>query len=76
MDEIKDSLIHILQELIGDEIFIGDDIGFFDMGISSLTIATFCERIKEMFNVSCDETDIFNYSNIQELSEFIKSSMQ
>lgn len=73
MDEIKRSLTKILQELIGEELEISEDVGFFDMGISSLTIATLCEKIKEEFGIDCDETDIFNYSNIEELAGYINT---
>lgn len=73
MDEIKRSLNQILQELIDEDTELSEDVGFFDMGINSLTIVTFCEKIKEVFDVNCDETDIFNYSNIEELAEYISS---
>lgn len=73
MENIKKELKSVLQELIGDEVILSEDLGFFDMGVSSLTITTFCERIKEIFDVSCDETDIFNYANIEELADYINS---
>lgn len=73
MENIKKELKSILQELIGDEVILSEDLGFFDMGLSSLTITTFCEKIREIFDVSCDETDIFNYANIEELADYISS---
>lgn len=73
MDDNKIALIRILQEFIGDDAEIDDDIGFFDLGISSLTIASLCERINEEFGTCCDETDVFNNSNLLEFTEFISS---
>lgn len=71
MEEIKEKLINILQELFGEDVEISEDLGFFDMGISSLLITTFCIRIQEEFEIECDESVIFNYSNIEELAEYI-----
>jgi len=71
MEEIKEKLINMLQELVGEDAEISEDLGFFDMGISSLLITTFCIRIQEEFEIECDESVIFNYSNIEELAEYI-----
>lgn len=71
MEEIKEKLINMLQELVGEDAEISEDLGFFDMGISSLLITTFCIRIQEEFEIECDESVIFNYSNIEELAGYI-----
>lgn len=75
MENIKIELIEILKEIIDSDIVIDDDLGFFDMGLSSLTVFTFCEQISDKFNVDCDESVIFDYPNIIELSEYISSKM-
>ncbi len=71
MEEIKAVLAEILQDLV-DEAEISEDVGFFDMGISSITIPIFIQKIKEELGVGCDEADIFNYPNIEELAEYVK----
>ncbi|WP_370749211.1 acyl carrier protein [Eubacterium sp.] len=73
MDKIEVKIIEILRELIGDDIEIDEEIGFFDLGISSLTIASLCERVNEEFGICCDETDVFNNSNLTEFVEFVYS---
>lgn len=75
MESIKNELIEILKEIIDSNIVIDDELGFFDMGLSSLTVFTFCEQIRDKFNVDCDESVIFDYPNIMELSEYISSKI-
>ena len=72
---IKSKLTHFLSELICDDMNIYDDIGFFDMGLSSLTIFTFCEKIRVYFKIDLDESIIFDYPNISELAAYIKSKI-
>lgn len=71
LDNIKEKLRDILKELVDENCDIDDDMGFFNLGMTSLIVSSFCERIREVFDISCDEADIFNYPNIEELSEFI-----
>jgi len=71
MDQIKEKLCKILQTILYIDAEIDEYLGFFDMGISSLTVFTFCDEIKEQIGANCEDTDIFNYTNICELSEYI-----
>lgn len=75
MEGLKEKLAEALRELLECDGEIDEDMGFYDMGLSSLTVFTFAERISELFNVKCDDADIFNYPNINELSEYIESQL-
>jgi len=71
MEAIKEKLTNLLKDLIEIESEIDEQLGFFDMGLTSLTILSFCEKINEAFQINCDESDIFNYPNMSELSKFV-----
>lgn len=71
MENIKEQLIQVIMEILGSDQGIDEETGFYDMGISSLTVLTFTERINEIYNIKCDEADLFNYPNIIELSGYI-----
>lgn len=75
MDKIKEQLAILIKEILGTDEEIDKDMGFFDMGVSSLTVVTLVERINELFSVNFNETDIFSYPNINELSEHIQAKL-
>ena len=51
---------------------IRSDVNVFDLGVSSLQITVFLEKIKETFSVSITMEDFFQLQTIEEISRYIE----
>lgn len=47
------------------------EMGFFDLGVSSLTVTLITYELGRRFQINMDESEIFNSGNIRELAIYI-----
>lgn len=68
-------LVNIAKELFGiDEISVNDD--FWELGGDSLKAITFINRIHMKLNVKLSLTELFEYSKIQKISNYIQGNFE
>ena len=68
--EIEKDVLAIWKDLLQlDEISITD--GFFEVGGNSLSAVMLSERIKKAFGVEFTAANLFKYSNVQQISQFL-----
>ncbi|CAJ0947351.1 unnamed protein product, partial [Mesorhabditis belari] len=70
-------LIELIKKeilLLAPMIQINNDIGFFEMGLNSLLITKLVTSLKKI-GLSVDLVDLFNYTTIAELAEFLDSTI-
>ena len=72
-DIIEYAITGIVQDLLNFEESSQIDInkGFFELGMESIMIGKFKQSIEKEFNLSLEDTVLFNYANIKDLSEYI-----
>ena len=74
--QIEQKIIQILsQELSLDEKAIGKKTPFSDLGVDSIMSHTIIDKINKSLNTQLKVSDIFNYSNVEELENYIKNRL-
>ncbi len=66
----KETISSIIEKLLNIS-DVDKNTGFFELGIDSIYSVELAEQINQKFNASITTTDIFSYSNINKLSEYI-----
>ncbi|MCR8644641.1 condensation domain-containing protein [Paenibacillus sp. N1-5-1-14] len=66
-EEVKELVITLLE----DEVTVGEDESFFDLGMDSLMLVKFKKKVKEKFNINLKISDFFNYYTTELLTNKI-----
>jgi polyketide synthase PksN len=69
--EIEKEVLAVWESVLKLE-HISTTDGFFEVGGNSVTAVILSEKISKEFNVSFATTNLFKYSNVQKISEYIK----
>ncbi len=70
--KVLENLVDLVQSL-GLEIGVGDDL--MSGGLGSLSLTSFVSSIHDTFNVSISPADVFNFSNLRQMSAFIENQI-
>ena len=73
--EIEEAILAIWQDLLQVE-SIGIHQNFFDLGGHSLLVVQLHNRLKARFNVAISVTDLFQYTTIASLAEFLSPNRE
>jgi amino acid adenylation domain-containing protein len=73
--EIERQLVVIWQETLGIQT-VGIHDSFFDLGGHSLLLLKVCERIRTLLHQPLDIIDMFQYTTIQALAEYLETGQQ
>ena len=70
--KVLENLVDLVQSL-WLEIGVGDDL--MSGGLGSLSLTSFVSSIHDTFNVSISPADVFNFSNLRQMSAFIENQI-
>ncbi|MFD2585478.1 amino acid adenylation domain-containing protein [Croceitalea marina] len=70
-NEAEEKLVKIIQEILGDE-RIGINDNFFELGLTSIQVVGLNSAVKKEMNIELEIVDLFVFTTIKKLSDYIK----
>ncbi|WP_054739557.1 SDR family NAD(P)-dependent oxidoreductase [Cellulosilyticum ruminicola] len=75
IEEIKNTLLTKLTEVMGIDDDLDMDTSFIDMGVDSIVGVEWIESINNIFNLNIEASMIYHYSTIEELAQYIEEQL-
>ncbi len=76
VDNMNQQVQQAIKKILGvDKKDLESNMSFSELGIDSLSIHAFINKLETEFNIKLRRSDIFNYSNMEKMSEYIASKI-